>query len=263
MNINLKGKNAVITGSTTGIGFAIAESLSSAGASVLVNGKSEINVEEAVDQLQATNPTGEVTGVVADLGDPSGVQKVIEHWAEADILVNNLGLFEVKPFFEISDEDWEEYFQVNVMAAIRLTRHYAKRMVDNGWGRVLFNSSTVSGFFEGEMVHFGATKAALLATSRGLAESLAGTGVTVNAFLPGPTKTERVGEFVEGLARESDTTVKEMEEKMFAGLPSSLLKRFIEPREVANLVTFLASEEASAITGAAMRADGGIVRSLL
>lgn len=264
MEINLSGKKAIISGSTTGIGYAIAVGLANAGATVVINGRSEQRVADAIERLKAEVPGAEVDGVAADLSSVAGVNHMIAYSPHADILVNNLGIYGSKPFFDITDEDWDYYFQVNVMSAVRLSRHYTREMVERGWGRVLYNASVTSGFFPGEMVHYGATKGALISLARGLAESLAGTGVTVNSFLPGPTLTENVREHIQGFADQSGKSFAETEAEIFhAKLPTSIIKRFVIPEEVANLVVFLASDQASAITGAAMRVDGGIVRSLL
>ncbi|MGG3737809.1 SDR family NAD(P)-dependent oxidoreductase [Aeribacillus pallidus] len=264
MIVNLKGKKAVITGSTSGIGYAIAEALAQAGCSVLINGRTEQSVTKALHKLIKELPEADVSGVAADLSSPQGINKMIECWPETDILVNNIGIFEPKPFFDITDEEWDTYIQVNLMSAVRLSRHYVKEMVKRGWGRVINNASATSGFFSGEMVHYGATKAALLAFSRGLAESVAGSGVTVNAFLPGPTKTEKVESFMTDRAQEAGKSTEQFEQELFEKhLPTSLIKRFATTKEVANLVVFLASEQASAITGTTQRVDGGILRSIL
>lgn len=264
MEIKLHGKKAIISGSTTGIGFAIAKELARAGAAVLINGRTEKRVEEAVNRLKVELPEAKATGFAADLGSPTGVTQLLSFYPEADILINNLGIYEPKPFFEITDEDWEEYFQVNLMSAVRLSRHYGQGMLQNGWGRILFNGSVTAGFHSGEMVHYGATKAALLGLSRGLAESMERSGVTVNVFIPGPTRTENVEQFLQEHISSTGKTFAEWEEEMLTtSLQTSLLKRFVTPHEVANFVVFLASEQASAITGTAMRVDGGIVRSLL
>jgi NAD(P)-dependent dehydrogenase (short-subunit alcohol dehydrogenase family) len=262
MNIKLNRKKAIITGSTGGMGYAMAKGLAEAGAAVVLNGRTEERVAAAIERLKREVPEAEVSGVAADLGDVADVRHLITSVPQADILVNNAGPIESKPFFEITDEDWERFFQVYVMAAVRLSRHYAQGMVKQRWGRVLFNASVTGGFMPGEMVHYGTTKTALLGLSRGLAENVAGSGVTVNAFIPGPTHTEE--SFMTRTHQTSGKTFKQIEQELFdTPLSTSLLKRFINPLEVANFVVFLASEQASAITGAALRVDGGIVRSIL
>jgi NAD(P)-dependent dehydrogenase (short-subunit alcohol dehydrogenase family) len=264
MNIQLKGKTAIVTGSTAGIGFAIAKGLAESGADVVVNGREQQRVEHAVTQVRATVPEAKVKGIAADLGTPEGVARLIAQVPDADILVNNLGIFEVKQFFEIPDEDWERFFRVNVLSGVRLARHYTQGMVKRGWGRVMFISSESGIQIPVEMVHYGMTKSAQLAVSRGLAESVAGTGVTVNAVLPGPTRSEGVETFLEQFAKQSGKTLEQIEKDFFRNArPSSLIKRFATSEEVANMVVYLASEQASATTGAAVRVDGGVVRSIL
>ncbi|MGI5838691.1 MAG: SDR family NAD(P)-dependent oxidoreductase [bacterium] len=264
MEIRLDGKKAVISGSTAGIGYAIAEGLARAGAAVVISGRTEARVQSALRRLRDKVPNARADGVTADLSHAAGTDRLTAEHPQADILVNNLGVFGPKPFFAITDEEWEEYFQTNVMSAVRLSRHYTPEMVRRGWGRVLFNASAVAGFLPGEQVHFGATKAAVLALSRGLAESIAGTGVTVNAFLPGPTLTEGVRDFFRGQAAATGRTAEALAKEMFAEeLPTSILQRFIEPAEIAGMVVYLASEAASAVTGAALRVDGGIMRTIL
>lgn len=264
MDFNLTGKKAIISGSTKGIGYAIAKGLAETGASVIINGRSQESIKDSINRLKREVPNADLTGVASDLTNPSEVKQFINQVPHADILINNLGMYEPKSFFEITDEEWERFFQTNVMSAVRLTRHYGRGMVDKGWGRILFNASVTSGFFPGEMVHYGATKAALLGLSRGLAENLANTGVTVNAFLPGPTKTESVKEHIGDFAKSNGKTFAEMEHEMFSEkLPASLLNRFVTPEEVANLVVFLASEKSSAITGSTYRVDGGFIRTIV
>jgi NAD(P)-dependent dehydrogenase (short-subunit alcohol dehydrogenase family) len=264
MNIQLGGKTAIVTGSTAGIGFAIAQGLVESGATVVVNGRTEQRVNQAIGKIQAEVAKAELKGVAADLGTAEGVARIIRQVPQADILVNNLGIFEVKPFFEIPDDDWERFFRVNVLSGVRLARHYTPEMVKRGWGRVIFISSESGVQIPPEMVHYGMTKTAQLAVSRGLAETVAATGVTVNAVLAGPTLSEGAARFMEQAAAQSGKSFAELEKNFFKSLrPSSLLKRFATTQEVANLVVYLASEQASATTGAAVRVDGGVVRSIV
>jgi NAD(P)-dependent dehydrogenase (short-subunit alcohol dehydrogenase family) len=264
MDIQLHGKTAVVTGSTAGIGFAIAKGLSKSGATVVVNGREEQRVRQAVADIQSAIPKAQLRGVAADLATSEGAARLIAQVPDADILVNNLGIFEIKRFFEIPDEDWERFFRVNVLSGARLARHYTQGMVQRGWGRVMFISSESGIQIPAEMVHYGMTKSAQLAVSRGLAESVAGTGVTVNAVLPGPTRSEGVEKFLDQFARQSGKSLEQIEKDFFRNArPSSLIKRFATAEEVANMVVYLASEQASATTGAAVRVDGGVVRSIL
>jgi len=264
VNIQLPGKTAIVTGSSAGIGFAIAKGLAESGASVIVNGRTGERVSQAISKIQAEVPKAQLRGVAADLGTAEGVAHLIRQVPQADILVNNLGIFEVKPFFEIPDEDWERFFRVNVLSGVRLARHYTPGMVQRRWGRVIFISSESGAQIPAEMVHYGMTKTAQLAVSRGLAETVAATGVTVNAVLAGPTLSEGAGRFLEQAQAESGKSFAEVEKSFFKNLrPSSLLKRFATSEEVANVVVYLASEQASATTGAAVRVDGGVVRSIV
>ncbi len=269
MQINLENKRAIVTGSTAGIGYAIAKGLAAAGANVVLNGRTRARVDEAVarldGELQSITPGKKpsVRGVAADLSTREGANAFIAEVPDADILVNNLGIFEPKPFFEIPDEDWERFFQVNVMSAVRMSRHYTPKMVERGWGRVVFLSSESGICTPSEMVHYGMTKTALLAISRGLAETVGASGVTVNAVLPGPTASEGVTQFVKDLARDGNKTTEQVEQEFFATVrPTTLIKRFETVEEIANMVVFVASNEASAVTGTALRVDGGTVRSV-
>lgn len=263
MNIDLSNRRAVVSGSTAGIGLAIAKGLARAGAEVVINGRTQARVDEALASLHKAIPQARLSGVAADLSNAEGVEVFVAQVPEADILVNNLGIFEPKPFFDIPDADWLRFFDVNVMSGVRLSRHYAQGMRDRGWGRVLFLSSESGLQIPPEMVHYGVTKTAQLAVSRGLAETLAGTGVTVNAVLPGPTRSEGVGEFFAKMAAEQGVSLDEMERNFIAEhRPTSLIKRLATVDEVANLVVYLASEQASATTGASLRVDGGVTRSI-
>lgn len=260
MNIDLRGRKALVTGSTAGIGFAIAQGLAASGAAVVVNGRTAPRVDEAVRKIRAAAPGAAVSGVAADGATAEGAAKMIAAVPETDILVNNLGIFEVKPFFAIDDADWRRFFETNVLSGVRLARHYVPRQRDRGWGRILFVSSESALNIPREMIHYGMTKTAQLAVSRGLAIELAGSGVTVNAVLPGPTRSEGVEVFLEQMAKQEGKNQATIEAEFFrTARPTSLIKRFATPDEVANLVVYLASDQAAATTGAAMRVDGGTV----
>jgi NAD(P)-dependent dehydrogenase (short-subunit alcohol dehydrogenase family) len=263
MIIDLSGKTAIVTGSTGGIGLAIARGLADAGASVVVCGREAGRVDAALARLRDTRAGKLARGVVADVGTAAGCQALITAEPEADILVNNLGVYGVKAFSDISDADWEAIFQINVMSGVRLSRHYARGMQERGWGRIQFISSESALNIPTEMVHYGVSKAALQGVSRGLAKSLAGSGVTVNTILPGPTRTEGVTTFFSQMARERGVSLEEMEELFLKeNRPSTLIRRFASPEEVASLCVYAASPQASATTGAALRVDGGIVESI-
>jgi NAD(P)-dependent dehydrogenase (short-subunit alcohol dehydrogenase family) len=260
MNIDLTGKTAVVSGSTAGIGFAIAKGLADSGAHVVINGRGEKSVQGALARLKQEVAGAKVEGVAADLSTAAGVATFTARVPRTDILVNNVGIFEPRPVGEISDEDWQRFFDVNVMSGVRLSRHYLPRMVERNWGRVVFISSESGLNIPVEMVHYGMTKTAQLAISRGLAQSVAGTGVTVNAVLPGPTKSEGVGDFVAKLASERGISEHEMETVFFKeARPTSLIRRFASVEEVASMVVYVCSPQASATTGAALRVDGGVV----
>ena len=259
MDLLLTGKKAFVSGSTAGIGLAIAAALSREGADVVINGRTEARVAEAVAKIRA-KAKGSVSGIAADAGTRAGTDHLIGQLADVDILVNNLGIFEPKPFEEISDEDWMRFFEVNVMSGARLSRALLPGMLRRNWGRVVFISSE-SGFqIPAEMIHYGVTKSAQISLARGLAETTAGTGVTVNSVLPGPTKSEGVDAFVEKLS--GGKSFGEFEREFFTSVrPTSLLKRFESVDEIAAVVAFVCSPLASAINGAAVRAEGGVLKS--
>jgi NAD(P)-dependent dehydrogenase (short-subunit alcohol dehydrogenase family) len=260
MNLELNDKTALISGSTKGIGFAIASQLAAEGARVVVNGRTDPAVASAVRQIQHSLPVAKVEGFTGDLATPEAVKALFLRYPTVDILVNNLGIFEPKPFEEIPDEDWQRFFDVNVISGARLSRTYVSGMKRRKWGRIIFISSESAIQIPVEMVHYGTTKTAVLGLSRGIAESCAGTGVTVNAVLPGPTRSAGVEEFVTQIS--GGQSFEAFEKEFFSNVrPSSLIKRFATPVEVATLVAFVCSPLASAITGAALRADGGVVRA--
>ncbi|HTS30745.1 MAG TPA: SDR family oxidoreductase [Bryobacteraceae bacterium] len=257
MDLQLEGKSALVTGSTAGIGLAIATALAKEGAKVIVNGRTAQRVDQAV------RDSGAAHGIAADLGAESGVREVIARFPRVDILVNNLGIFEPKPFEQISDDDWRRFFEVNVLSGVRLSRHYLGPMKQKNWGRIIFISSESGLQIPAEMIHYGMTKTAQLAISRGLAETTSGTNVTVNAVLPGPTESEGVSDFVDKLASGAGIDRRAVEREFFQkARPTSLLQRFATTAEVAAVVAFVCSPLAAAINGAAVRADGGVVRSI-
>jgi NAD(P)-dependent dehydrogenase (short-subunit alcohol dehydrogenase family) len=262
MDLQLDGKRALVTGSTAGIGFAIAEALAREGAQVAINGRTTKRVEEALQKLHAAGLDKNIQALPADLGAAEGVKQAVRGFPDADILINNLGIFEPKPFDEISDEDWFRFFEVNVLSGVRLSRAYLAGMKKRNWGRIIFVSSESAVQIPAEMIHYGMTKTAQLSISRGLAETTAGTNVTVNTVLPGPTASEGVIDFVDRLAQSQNTDRASVENEFFKSMrPSSLLKRFETPDEIAALVAFVSSPRASAINGAALRVDGGVIRS--
>jgi NAD(P)-dependent dehydrogenase (short-subunit alcohol dehydrogenase family) len=263
MDLQIEGMRALVTGSTAGIGLAIAETLAAEGASVIVNGRTQHRVDAAVEQLRGKRPSGQIWGLAADLGNAAGVSLAIDRFPDVDILVNNLGIFEPKPFDQIPDEDWFRFFEVNVMSGVRLSRHHLPRMRQRNWGRIVFISSESGLQTPKEMVHYGMTKTAQLAVARGMAETTRGIAVTVNAVLPGPTDSEGVGQFIEQLAAAGKVSREEIEREFFkTGRPSSLLQRFEKPQEIATVVAFVVSPLASGINGAALRVDGGVVSSI-
>jgi NAD(P)-dependent dehydrogenase (short-subunit alcohol dehydrogenase family) len=263
MDLELDGKLVFVSGSTAGIGLAIASRLAREGAEVVINGRTGERVETAIAQIKKETSDANVRGIAADLGSANGCSEVVRQLPRVDILVNNVGIFEPKPFEKITDEDWEKFFQVNVMSGVRLSRAYFSGMKERNWGRIVFISSESALQIPAEMIHYGMTKTAQLAIARGLAETCQGTNVTVNSVLPGPTASEGVTEFVSQLAAENKISQAEFEKEFFkSARPTSILKRFIEPDEIANVVAFVCSPLAAAINGAAVRADGGVVRSI-
>lgn len=263
MDLQLTGKLALVTGSTAGIGFAIAAALLQEGADVIITGRTQPRVDDAITKLRTAGRIGRSEGLAADLGTESGAQAVTQRWPDVDILINNLGIFEPKKFEEIPDQDWMRFFEVNVLSGVRLSRHYLPRMKEKGWGRIVFISSESGLQIPVEMIHYGMTKTAQLAIARGLAETTTGTNVTVNAVLPGPTASEGVAEFVDKLAEGQKKSRDDIERDFFEhARPSSIIKRFERPEEIAAVVAFIASPHSSAINGAAIRAEGGIVRSI-
>ena len=264
MDLLLKGKRALVTGSTSGIGWASARELAAEGAHVVLSGRDPARLASAVARIQAEVAGAVVSGVVADLSTAAGCQQLLDGAGELDILVNNLGIFEPKPFEQISDDDWTRFFEVNVMSGVRLSRHHLPRMKARNWGRIVFISSESGICPPAEMVHYGMSKSAQLSVSRGLAETCIGTGVTVNSVLPGPTRTEGVGDFFATLARDAGQTLEQAEHDFFKfARPTSLLQRFIEPAEIAAMVTYVCSPRSAATNGAALHVEGGVVRSLI
>jgi NAD(P)-dependent dehydrogenase (short-subunit alcohol dehydrogenase family) len=260
MHIDLTGKTAVVTGSTAGIGFAIAKGLAGTGASVVVNGRTQQAVDRAVSELTAF---GRVRGVAADLATAQGCAQLVEAVPACDILINNMGIFEMKDFFDTPDDDWERFFATNVLSGVRLSRAYLPGMAERHWGRVVFISSESALNIPAAMIHYGFTKTAQLSVSRGLAKRMAGTGVTVNAVLPGPTKSDGVAAMLKDAAAKAGQTIDECGTAFVkAHRPSSIIQRMATVDEVANMVVYVASEQASATTGAALRVDGGVVDTI-
>jgi len=264
MDLQLEGKRALVSGSTAGIGYAIAEGLAKEGATVIVNGRTQQRVDQVLASLKKMGVRGKLEGLPADLGTASGVAAATQKFPELDILVNNLSIFDPKPFEEIPDDEWIKFFEVNILSGVRLSRHYLPSMKKRNWGRIIFISSESAIQIPVEMIHYGMTKTAQLAISRGLAETTVGSGVTVNAVLPGPTSSEGAMDFVGRIAKSQQKTTAEVEKDFFQNMrPTSLLKRFETPQEVAALVTFVCSPLSSGTNGAALRVDGGVVRSIV
>ncbi|NMF63727.1 SDR family NAD(P)-dependent oxidoreductase [Brasilonema octagenarum] len=264
MDLKLHGKSALVSGSTAGIGFAIAQGLAQEGVSVIITGRSSGRVEEAIAKIQHSNPQAKVSGVVGDLAKKEGASEVFQQVPHIDILINNLGVYEPKPFSDITDEDWFNIFEANVLSGVRLSRHYLPKMLEQDWGRIIFISSESAIQIPVEMIHYGMTKTAQLAIARGLAQSTIGTKVTVNSVLAGPTRSEGVEDFVAKMAKDRGISSEEVEADFFKNVrPTSLIKRFATIDEVAAMVVYLSSPIASATNGAAVRVDGGVVQSVV
>lgn len=261
MDLQLKDKVALVSGSTAGIGLAIAKTLAREGARVVINGRTSARVEAALKAIRSEVPEAQLIGVAADLGSAEGCGRMKEEVPTVDILVNNLGIFEPKPFEEIPDEDWTRFFEVNVLSGVRLTRSYLGAMKEKGWGRILFISSESALQIPAEMIHYGMTKTAQVAIARGLAEATMGTGVTVNSILVGPTASEGVGTFVQQLAEQKGQSAEEFEKEFFRSVrPTSLVQRFLTTDEIAAVVAFACSPVAAAVSGTALRAEGGLLK---
>ena len=264
MDLQLTEKRALVTGSTAGIGLAIGRALAAEGVAVTLNGRTASRVAAAVTSITSTVPAAVVTGVAADLGSEAGCAAVIARQPDVDILINNVGIYEPKAFADITDADWLRFFEVNVLSGIRLARHYLNGMRARDWGRILFIASESAVQIPPEMIHYGMTKAAQVAIARGLAETTGGTGITVNSLLPGPTRSEGAGTFVDTMATKRGVDAATMEREIFTTMrPSSLLQRFATVDEIAAMALFLSSPRAAATNGAAVRVDGGAIRSLL
>lgn len=264
MDLKLTDKSAFISGSTAGIGLATAKILLEEGARVIINGRDQEGVDAVVHELKTINPDYKISGIAADFSRAGDVSKLVGALPDIDILINNAGIFEPRPFEEIPDEDWFRFFEVNVMSGVRLSRYFFPKMIAKNWGRIIFISSESGVFIPEEMIHYGMTKSAQIAVSRGLAELSKGSGVTVNSILPGPTRSKGVGGFLEDLAAVENKSVPEVEAEFFkTKRPTSLLQRFASVDEVAHTIAYYASPLASATNGAAIRVEGGLIRSIL
>ena len=264
MDLQLKGKVAFVSGSTKGIGFAIAKQLLQEGAVVIINGRNKEVVNAAADKLRALVPNAEVSGIAADFAKADQVQELISQLPEIDILINNAGIFEPKEFVDITDEEWLRYFEVNVLSGIRLSRHLFPKMLAKNWGRIIFITSESAVNIPEEMIHYGTTKTAIHAVSRGLSELTKGSNVTVNTVMPGPTASEGVVDFVKNLATQKGISIEQAEEEFFKTMrPTSLIQRFSDVAEIANMVTYISSPLASSTNGSSLRVDGGVIKSIL
>lgn len=264
MDLQLKNKKALVTGSTAGIGYATALQLAKEGAEVIINGRTAERVNNAVANIKAESGNDKVNGIAADFTSAESIGNLIRQLPQVDILVNNVAIFEPKAFVDITDEDWMRFYEINVLSGIRLSRAYFPQMLTNGWGRIIFISSESAIQIPEEMIHYGMTKTAQLAIARGLAELTKGTAVTVNSVLPGPTMSEGVGGFIENLAKDQSKTIGQVQADFFKTVrPTSIIQRFLNTSEVASMVTYLASPLASATNGAAIRAEGGLLKSAI
>jgi NAD(P)-dependent dehydrogenase (short-subunit alcohol dehydrogenase family) len=264
MDLKIQNKTALVSGSTLGIGFATAKKLADEGVHVYINGRSKTNVDSAIKRIKYDNPDANVEGIVADLSVAAGCKELINALPSVDILINNLGVFEPKEFSQISDDDWFDMFNTNVMSGVRLSRHYFPKMLEKNWGRIIFISSESAYQIPAEMIHYGMTKTAQLSVARGIAELSKGTNVTSNSILVGPSNSEGVTTFLSDLAKEKNITFEQMEKDFFSNVrPTSLLQRFTEVEEIANLIVYTASSLSSATNGAVLRADAGVVQSAI
>ncbi|WP_421826204.1 SDR family NAD(P)-dependent oxidoreductase [Larkinella sp.] len=263
MDLQLSGKTALVTGSTAGIGLAVAKTLAQEGVEVTINGRNRARVNAVVQQLSDELPGTRFRGIAADFSKIEEVNALLAELPEVDILINNVGIFEPKNFADIPDEDWMRFFEVNVLSGVRLSRHYFPKMLAKNWGRIIFVSSESALQIPTEMIHYGTTKTAQLAISRGLAELTKGTNVTVNSILPGPTFSEGVGDFIGNMATMNQVSVEDMEKDFFKNArPTSIIQRFSTTQEIANMVAYLSSPLASATNGAAIRVDGGVTKTI-
>ncbi len=262
MDLKIKGKTALITGSSQGIGFAVAKKLCEEGVNIIINGRDQKKIDQAINKLQKEYPNINIQGIRADLKDKDGCDKLISKIAHIDILINNLGIFEPRDFKEIKESEWLHMFNVNVMSGVRLSQHYLEKMLDQDWGRIIFISSESALQIPKEMIHYGMTKTAQVSVSRGIAELTKGTKVTSNSIILGPSKSEGVTQFLNDFAKQNDQTFDDVEKDFFKNIrPSSLIQRFAEVEEGANMITYIASDLSSTTNGALLRVDGGVVQS--